>query len=554
MKAAWGLMLIVIGPVFHGYAAHFARASDATAVAKPSSLVLPDVQDIVFLGPMRPLLVRLRITVDGKPFREVWQQRFDELFAQEDRDRQGRIRVAQAERLVVDMHGDMRHDLPKSAKDSALGAAAGADGKVDRQALQSYAEKTVPPFSVRRRALIAQGSSLALFPLLDTDHDQQLSADELNAAEQQLQQRDFDDDLVITPRELILDPNAIAAAADPNSAERAVSQDDVPILLVTSFTTPADIADGLLKHYDHNRDGRLTTSAPGIEISLPVQIMGQLDTDGDGALDREELLKFADRRADLELLFALGQARVGAIRSRGRLPSTPEFRVRKTLLDGYELRGGEVEINFERDNRDPQQVDSGNFRTIDRDNNGYIDLNEAQQNNITATAFATMDVDGDGKVVKGEFTSYVDRQNTAAAVRLLLEVKDFGQDLFTMLDSDSDGVLSPRELRTAKDILIANDKNSDGALNGDEIPQRIAFKLVRGVGRVEAEAAVMPNRAVRSTAKANASGPLWFRKMDRNNDGDLSPQEFVGPLEAFQKLDANHDGLIDKDEAEAAGK
>jgi Ca2+-binding EF-hand superfamily protein len=388
---------------------------------------------------------------------------------------------------------------------------------------------------------------------LDTDHNQQLSADELDAAEKQLQQRDFDDDLVITPRELILDPNAIAAATDPNSAERAVNQDDIPVLLVTAFTTPADIADGLVKHYDHNHDGRLTTSAPGIEISLPRQIMGQLDANGDGALDRDELLKFADRRADLELPFALGQVRAAQSRSRGQLPSTSEFRVRKTLFDGYEVKGGEVEIHFEKNNRDPQQTDTGNFRTVDRDNNGYIDLNEAQQNNITASAFAAMDVDGDGKVVKGEFTPYVDRQNTAAAVRLLLEVKDLGQNLFKMLDGDQDEVLSPRELRAAKDILAANDKNGDRALGGDEIPQEIHFRLVRGVGRIDTDVTVSRG-AVRSTAQANSSGPLWFRKMDRNNDGDLSPQEFIGPSDAFQKLDANHDGLIDKDEAEAAGK
>ena len=42
--------------------------------------------------------------------------------------------------------------------------------------------------------------------------------------------------------------------------------------------------------------------------------------------------------------------------------------------------------------------------------------------------------------------------------------------------------------------------------------------------------------------------------MDRNHDGDLSPQEFVGPLSAFNKLDTDHDRLIDREEAEAAGK
>ena len=61
-----------------------------------------------------------------------------------------------------------------------------------------------------------------------------------------------------------------------------------------------------------------------------------------------------------------------------------------------------------------------------------------------------------------------------------------------------------------------------------------------------------PRRAARSTAKAATLGPLWFRKMDRNNDGDVSLREFVGPLETFRKLDANGDGFIDRAEAEAA--
>src|SRR5262249_15224917 len=143
----------------------------------------------------------------------------------------------------------------------------------------------------------------------------------------------------------------------------------------------------------------------------------------------------------------------------------------------------------------------------------------------------------------------------AAAARFQLEIMDKGQDLFDVLDTESDGVLSPRELRDAPRVLAEGDKNGDGVLNGDEIPLKIDLELVRGGDeRSEREATVTTNRPARSTAKASTVGPLWFRKMDRNNDGDLSPHEFVGPLAAFQKLDTNHDGLVDRDEAEAAGK
>ena len=37
--------------------------------------------------------------------------------------------------------------------------------------------------------------------------------------------------------------------------------------------------------------------------------------------------------------------------------------------------------------------------------------------------------------------------------------------------------------------------------------------------------------------------------MGRNRDGDVSPREFLGSAEVFDKLNANHDGLIAADEA-----
>ena len=249
--------------------------------------------------------------------------------------------------------------------------------------------------------------------------------------------------------------------------------------------------------------------------------------------------------------FALGQA--GA-RSRRRQKLTAEegFRVRKALLGGYKLKLGDADIDFRRDNRDPQQADLADMRAFDRDNNGYIDQNEAEANQVGKTVFAAMDVDGDGKVVKAEFSTFMARCNAAAAARIQLEVTDRGQDLFVMLDADGDGVLSPRELRHAREVLNAADKNQDGALNGDELPQLIELVLSRGVADTPETRTQVA--AARSATKANSVGPTWFRKMDRNNDGDLSESEFIGPIETFRKLDADGDGLVDREEAEAAGK
>ena len=46
--------------------------------------------------------------------------------------------------------------------------------------------------------------------------------------------------------------------------------------------------------------------------------------------------------------------------------------------------------------------------------------------------------------------------------------------------------------------------------------------------------------------------PGFVLDVDRNNDGDVSPREFLGPRDKFAKIDADGDGLISSAEAEKA--
>jgi hypothetical protein len=50
------------------------------------------------------------------------------------------------------------------------------------------------------------------------------------------------------------------------------------------------------------------------------------------------------------------------------------------------------------------------------------------------------------------------------------------------------------------------------------------------------------------------NGPEWFRRMDRNQDGDVSPREFLGTSTQFTTLDSDQDGLMSAAEADAAEK
>ena len=67
---------------------------------------------------------------------------------------------------------------------------------------------------------------------------------------------------------------------------------------------------------------------------------------------------------------------------------------------------------------------------------------------------------------------------------------------------------------------------------------------------------VVANRGgpVPPRSPAPARGPTWFRKMDRNGDGDVSLREFLGSRADFQRIDLDGDGLIDLAEAEKFAK
>ena len=102
-------------------------------------------------------------------------------------------------------------------------------------------------------------------------------------------------------------------------------------------------------------------------------------------------------------------------------------------------------------------------------------------------------------------------------------------------------------------LLEQYDRTKDGALEPNEVPKRFVMSFQRGLSQettvpIPAQVVSMMN----PVTSAPQAGPLWFQRMDRNRDGDVSRREFLGTDEDFRKIDTDGDGLIDMKEATAA--
>jgi Ca2+-binding EF-hand superfamily protein len=159
--------------------------------------------------------------------------------------------------------------------------------------------------------------------------------------------------------------------------------------------------------------------------------------------------------------------------------------------------------------------------------------------------FPFADRNGDGRLTLAELKGYLDLVASGVRAQVIVTVRDRGRNPFGFLDRDGDGRLSYREQAAAADLLgdVATRKG---------LPAQVELVFggpeVRSWGGV----ALPAMKQLRGAAVTVRTGPAWFRALDRNGDGVVSPREWVGPPEVFRKLDANGDGVISPEEAAGA--
>jgi Ca2+-binding EF-hand superfamily protein len=571
-------------------ASWMALAADKPGTDKPAdnkqALAVSDAQDVVFFSESRPVLIRLHVQVDNKPFEKVWEEYIAYIFKSLDANKDGVLSKEEAERAplpqVLFGGGGFTGDFNTPSMEQLD---ANKDGKVTVEELRDYYRHNGgAPFQVQfgqagpnglfTNAMLqglgggdvpsTDAINEALFTLLDTNKDGKLSKEELAAAPDVLQALDSDDDEVISVQELL--PTSSPASYQIRVLSARLQSGDgenSAFLPVTPGEPMPALARQLQARYGKDPKKKGLTQK---DLGLDKAAFDKLDADHNGELDGEELAHFAEKVPDVELTVRLGKTKAKEgieVGTGGSLAGSVKkqeggafFNMGNTRVD-LKASGAAPRSQFDKAIRDSYKAQ---FKALDKDNNGYLDMNEVKGNPLFSSLFKVMDRDGDGKLYEKEMRAYLDElqdlQGKAMAGCVSLTIADQGRGLFDLLDTNKDGRLSVREMRNAFKLIAQLDQDGDGFISRGEIPRGYTLTARQG----PPNAASLPSNIVVAQANMMApaappnpgKGPLWFQKMDRNHDGDVSRREFLGTDEEFAQIDTDGDGLISLEEAELA--
>jgi Ca2+-binding EF-hand superfamily protein len=195
------------------------------------------------------------------------------------------------------------------------------------------------------------------------------------------------------------------------------------------------------------------------------------------------------------------------------------------------------------------------FLQFDTDKNGYLNEAEFAALQLPGAEFAAVDADRDGMLTRDELRQHVQHSAALSQAALVLTLSDEAKTLFEILDADRDNRLGPREFAAAAAQLREYDRDRDSRIGRAELRDKFGFTVSAARPQFLNEPFNNPNnmaQARQGRPRPQTAGPTWFRKMDRNQDGDLTWREFLGTRADFDRIDADGSGLIDLNEAVGA--
>jgi Ca2+-binding EF-hand superfamily protein len=542
-----------------------ARAAETPRGGDPGSD--EDVQDVLFLHDSRPLLIRLHIRVDGKPYALRWKEYLMRWFRFLDRDEDGFLDGKEAERAPHPHALELLMSDPSNFTSVSAPDFEEFDRDRDKRVsldefLRFYRSSSAgpvrlaPPSNQPIQGVSQDALNDALYKLLDSNKDGKLSRSELAGAAKILRKFDGDDDELLTLQELqsALPAPALSVVGPGRPVVPPMQAPAIPLLLVPREDAPRrldarlPIARAVLKRYDKNNNKSLSRE----EIGMPKEMFDRLDANKNDELDVFELLRWILVTPDIECVVYLGRvaAEHDAIEPMGEQNAALEQKGDHTLTYSTADHCLNLLAAPSVAAQTAQSMRQGliqQFKAIDQKQKGFLTRKQLQMPQFSSlrSILDVADSSNDNCLDLEELTAWLDLAASGRNCQISVALAASGRGLFSFLDADRDGRLSLRELANPWQRLAGYARDGEGGVTRGEIP--LQYQIVVNPGAPNYLAGQLGGFQGQSRR-----GPLWFRKMDRNGDGDVSPREFLGSRADFRRLDTDGDGLISLDEARQA--
>ena len=491
--------------------------------------------NLLFIGPKQAVPIPVTVTADEGPLVKR-RTLAGMLLTRFDSDKNGQLSATEAALLPIGAKasgpglGDQWKTLDRSPTDESL--------SIDE--LTTFVnEQLGPAFQMSTRPpRLAQ--SVQLVERLDQDHDASISATELLLGISMLRSSDLDDDESVSVGELQPFPRqqALQRPLTPEAIQ-------APIIPVDRDDEVRVAVERVLSAHGRDANGK---SVALTRIQTPGGKPEVYDADGDGRLNAAELTTWVQSKQPVVSIVAtLAKGRPSSVQIQQGADSQTGAKVSTTV------GGAAVEVaafNNKSEQSDSTKLYRIRFLTSDRDKNGYLDETEYTSIQLPA-AFKDIDANGDGMLYRDEMTPFLEFDAIAIQARIEMLVGDEGKTLFELLDGNVDRRLTMRELREGFDRLAVVDRNHDERVAQSELESRYRLTFSFGRNQSFTPNANPLNMPLTPRLRSQANGPVWYRRMDRNLDGDITWREFLGSREQFDQFDTNSDEMIDVTEASA---